>query len=199
MLKVGITGGIGSGKTTACKLFSKLFDIPIYYADSRAKHLMNFDPVVKQQIKEILGTEAYHNNGRLNRKQVSSIVFKNPNLLKALNSVVHPAVQEDGLKWFKQLPKKYPYAIKEAALLYESKSYITLDKIIVVHVDNETRIQRVIKRDRSKREAVLARIKNQMDQNKKIKMADFLLENDSLKNLKIQIQKLHIELLALSK
>jgi len=160
---------------------------------------MNFNPILKQQIKDILGTDAYHNNGRLNRRQVSSIVFKNPKLLKALNELVHPAVQIDGIKWFNELPEKYPYAIKEAALLYESKSYQTLDKIIVVHVDNDIRIQRVMQRDGISREQVLERLNNQMPQHKKMKMADFLLDNVSRKNLKKQIDLLHLKLITLSK
>lgn len=199
MLKVGITGGIGSGKTTACKLFTRLYGIPVYYADQRAKHIMNFNSQVKEKVKNLLGNEAYYKNGRLNRAQVSKIVFKNKGLLSGLNKIVHPAIQEDGINWFKSLSKKHPYALKEAALLFESNSYKTLDKIIVVHVDNDIRIKRVMDRDGVTKKKVMARINNQMSQKLKMKKADFLLHNDSRLNLKKQVESVHLQLLALSK
>ena len=112
MIKVGITGGIGSGKTTVCKLFEKM-DIPVYYADIEAKRLMNTDKELKQQIRELLGKEAYYRNGRLNRKYVASIVFNDKAKLEKLNGIVHPAVALDGKRWFAQ--QRTAYAIKEAA------------------------------------------------------------------------------------
>ena len=199
MLKVGITGGIGTGKTTVCKLFTEHYNIPVYYADRRAKHLMNFNSEVKDKIKTLLGSNVYHKNGKLNRQKVASIVFKQKELLTGLNKIVHPAVQIDGDQWFNSLNKKYPYAIKEAALLYESKSHKSLDKIIVVHVQDEIRIKRVMKRDNSLRSQVIDRINNQIPQEKKMKKADFLLENDTRKHLIKQIADLHLELLHLSK
>ena len=130
MYKVGITGGIASGKTTICKIF-ELLGVPVYYADDRAKQLMTASKVIKHQIITLFGTEAYFKNGRLNRKYIGSIAFNDPPILKKLNAIVHPAVIQDGHDWFEKL-KDVPYALKEAALLIESGSYKTLDKTIVV-------------------------------------------------------------------
>lgn len=192
MLKIGLTGGIGSGKTTVCKLFAEK-GIPIYYADDRAKYLMNFDPDLKSQIKQHFGKNVYHSNGRVNRKALASIIFSDKSKLSLINSLVHPAVALDSERWF-DLQKSH-YAIKEAALMIESKSHLSLDKLIVVTADIEQRIKRVIKRDQTSRESVQARIDNQMDETSKLGFADFIIQNNDLKLLQSQVDDIHATLM----
>jgi len=188
MIKVGITGGIGSGKTTVCKLFEEI-DIPVYYADTEAKRLMNSDKKLKSAIKELLGDEAYYKNGRLNRGYVASIVFKDKKKLEALNNIVHPAVATDGNRWFEQ--QNSTYAIKEAALLIESGSYKQLDFLIVVTAPVEMRIKRVVKRDKSSYSEVKRRIENQLPEIQKKKVADFIIDNSGDVSLVSQVWKIH--------
>ncbi len=195
MIKVGITGGIGSGKTTVCKLFEKM-DIPVYYADIEAKRLMNSDKELKQKIKELLGKEAYHRNGRLNRKYVASIVFNDKEKLDQLNALVHPAVGRDGKRWFAQQRSKY--AIKEAALLVENASYKQLDFLIVVAAPVEMRIKRVVKRDKSDYNDVKLRIANQLPEIQKKKVADFIIDNSGDVSLISQVWKIHRKLIEIA-
>lgn len=197
-MNIGITGGIGSGKTTVCKLFEKLYNIPVYYADGQAKKLMTYDPTLKAAIKKEFGPAVYHPNGRLNRAALAAIVFNDKRKLNTLNALVHPAVYKDGIRWFAEMKGTAPYLLKEAALLYESDSASQLDKIIVVHVDDEKRIQRVMKRDRCDRKSVLDRMNKQMAQVEKMKRADYLIDNADRKQLLPQIKKIHLQLLALS-
>jgi len=192
MIKVGITGGIGSGKTTVCKLFEKM-DIPVYYADLEAKRLMTSDKVLKQKIKKLLGNEAYFRNGRLNRKYVASIVFNDENKLSSLNGLVHPAVGIDAKKWFSD--QKTKYAIKEAALLVENASYKQLDYLIVVTAPVEMRIKRVVKRDKSDYNQVKLRIANQLPEIQKKKVADFIIDNSGDVSLISQVWKIHRKLM----
>jgi dephospho-CoA kinase len=189
MIKVGITGGIGSGKTTVCRIFESL-DIPVYYADDRAKWLMSNDLDLIKNITILFGSEAYNTDGSLNRAHISAIAFKNSSKLSALNHLVHPKVASDGEKWFAALQNK-PYAIKEAALLIESQSYMQLDKLIVVTAPVELRIARVIERDNSNKEQVMARINAQMPENEKVALADFVIDNDGKQLLLPQIMKIH--------
>lgn len=197
-MNIGITGGIGSGKTTVCKLFEKLYGIPVYYSDTRAKRLMTYNKALKRAIKKEFGPDVYYSNGRLNRRTLATIVFNDKQRLEKLNALVHPAVYEDGIRWFKEMKDSAPYLLKEAALLYESNSASQLDKIIVVHVDDEIRIKRVMKRDRCDRQSVLDRMNKQMDQLEKMKRADYLIDNAERERLMPQIKKIHLELLALS-
>ncbi len=190
MIKVGITGGIGSGKTTVCKIFESL-GIPVYYADDRAKQLMSFNKKLKEDIKAFFGDQVYHKNGRLNRKVMASIVFNDKSKLQYLNSLVHPAVFEDGEHWFKSISSPYNYAIKEAALMIESGSHLQLDKLILVTAPEEIRIARVVKRDKSKKEQVIKRIKAQMPENEKVPYAQYIIDNSGLEKSLIQ-QILHI-------
>lgn len=192
MIKVGITGGIGSGKTTVCKLFEKM-DIPVYYADREAKRLMNSDQDLKKKIKALLGKEAYYRNGRLDRKYVASIVFKDKEKLQKLNALVHPAVASDGKKWFEK--QKTKYAIKEAALLVENASYKQLDFLIVVTAPVEMRIKRVVKRDKSDYNQVKLRIANQLPEVQKKKVADFIIDNSGDVSLVSQVWKIHRKLM----
>lgn len=196
MLKIGVTGGIGSGKTTVCKLFENL-GIPVYYADERAKSLMVADKELKSGIKSLFGSESYFSNGRLNRKYIATKVFNDSKLLKELNKLVHPAVFKDGEKWF--LQQKSKFALKEAALLIESGNYKTLDKIIVVTAPEEIRIARVMKRDRISIEKVKARIKNQLSEKAFLKHADYIIVNDGFTNLEQAVKKIYKDLIRSAK
>jgi dephospho-CoA kinase len=194
-LHLGITGGIGSGKSTVCHIFSTL-GIPIYYADERAKWLMTHDLDLIKGIKTLFGEEAYLKDGSLNRKLISAQAFGQPALLAQLNALVHPAVGKDGLKW--QAEQSSPYTLKEAALMYESGSHKTLDKIIVVTAPLELRIARVMARDQVEREAVEKRIAQQMPEEEKIKRADYLIHNDGEHSLVQQVYAIHQQVLALT-
>jgi dephospho-CoA kinase len=192
MQHLGITGGIGSGKTTVCKIFETL-GIPVYYADDRAKYLMSHDPVLIAGIIELFGADAFLEPHLLNRAHIAQVAFNDKEKLNQLNALVHPAVAQDGLNW-QAAQRNVPYTLKEAALLFESGSYRTLDKIIVVAAPLELRIQRVMARDGAKREEVEARISKQMPEAEKVKLADFVINNDE-KNLLIpQVIAIHAKI-----
>ncbi|MFK7807353.1 MAG: dephospho-CoA kinase [Saprospiraceae bacterium] len=197
MLKVGITGGIGSGKTTACRKFA-ILGIPTYYADEEAKRLMVEDRVLIRQVKNLFGKEAYLPSGKLNRKHIASIAFNDKSKLAALNAAVHPAVAKDSMRWFKQ-QKGCPFALQEAALFYESGSYKRMDCMITVTAPVEIRMERVMKRDGISKEEVMARISNQIDEREKVKRADFVIYNDPNHNLIQQIVKIYHQLSILKK
>ncbi len=196
MIKIGITGGIGSGKTTVCKIFETL-GIPVYYADSRAKRLMTSNKPLKKAIIALLGKEAYFKNGRLNRKYIGNCVFNDKELLKKLNALVHPVVHQDSKAWFDI--QKTPYALKEAALLFESNGHLFLDKVITVLADQDERIRRVIERDGSSKKDVIARMNNQWKDSQRIEKSDFIIENNRKELLIPQIMQIHKELLKLSR
>jgi dephospho-CoA kinase len=199
MLRVGITGGIGSGKSTVCRLFEK-FGVPVYYADDRAKWLMNHKEDLKEKLKENFGAATYNKEGLLDRAYLAGIVFKDNSKLEILNSIVHPAVFEDGEQWqAAQAELGAAYSLKEAALLYETGSYKHLDRIIVVTVPEETRIKRVMERDNVTEEEVRARINKQMPQEEKEKKADHIITNIAWKTLNIQISEVHEKLLYYAK
>ena len=195
MLKVGITGGMGSGKSTVCKIFETL-GIPVYYADDRAKHLMLIDPNLKIKIISIFGPDAYQKDHKLNRKHISNIAFNTPEKLKKLNKAVHPVVKRDSELWH-EAQKNGAYTLKEAALLFESGSYKDLDKIITVVTPLEVRIERLLKRDKTSREAILNRIKNQLSDEEKMAKSDFIIYNDEKKGLINQVLTIHNELIKL--
>ena len=183
--QLGITGNIGSGKTTVCKIFEVL-GIPIYYADERARQLMTEDAGLVREIRNLLGEDAYYENGNLNRKYIASKVFNNTDLLNQLNTLVHPAVAIDSLKWH-NAQKDVPFTLKEAALLFEAGSYASLDKIIVVTAPRALRIQRVMQRDNVPLEAVEARMDKQWPEDKKRTLADFVIVNDGVHMLVPQV------------
>ncbi|MCO6478619.1 MAG: dephospho-CoA kinase [Phaeodactylibacter sp.] len=195
MLKVGITGGIGSGKTTACKVFETL-GIPVYYADSQAKQLMVSDPRLVAGIKALFGPESYLRDGALNRPFIAQQVFSNDEKLKQLNALVHPAVAEDAERWH-HAQENVPYTLKEAALLFESGSYKQLDKLITVSAPEKLRIQRVMERDGVSAEEVRARMKKQMPEEEKVKRSDFVIYNDGAHFLIRQVLDIHRALLAI--
>jgi dephospho-CoA kinase len=177
MLKVGVTGGIGSGKSTVCKIFEEL-GVPVYYADDRAKYLMQHEHYLIDQIKKNFGDEVYE-NGKLNRTLLAEKVFNNKPKLDLLNSLVHPAVFRDTERWIdEQEAKGVRYGIKEAALLVETGSYKTLDKLIVVTAPIHMRVNRVSQRDNVSLDTVMLRVRNQLPDEEKIKFADFVIVND---------------------
>ena len=194
MLKVGITGGIGSGKTTVCKLFEAL-GIPVYYADDRAKWLMINDPELVEGIKSLFGEEAYLADGQLDRPFIAQKAFGDPALLQKLNALVHPAVAIDGERWH-ATQSGVPYTLKEAALLFESGSYRFLDRVITVYAPVELRIRRVMERDGVAREAVTARMERQMPEEEKMEKADFVIYNDGSQSLVRQVWRIHRQLTA---
>lgn len=196
-MKIGVTGGIGSGKSTVCQIFEQL-GVPIYYADVRAKALMHEDVELKKQIRKAFGWDAYDEKDRLNRAYLAKIVFNNSAKLNMLNGLVHPAVFEDFRQWV-LLQKNAPYSIKEAALMLETDSYKELDKIIVVTAPIDTRIDRVVRRDGVKHDDVLKRMENQMSDRERIAKADFVIKNDGKASLVHQVLNLHHQFLELAK
>lgn len=192
MLIVGITGGIGSGKTTVCKIFEVL-GIPVYYADQRAQEILVHNKNVVDKVKQLLGEEAYVNEA-LNKSYIAARVFSNPALLAQYNAIVHPVVAEDTLHWTSQYANK-PYVLKEAALLIESGAHRMLDKLILVSAPLELRIQRVMQRDQTDRETVMRRIQHQMSEEEKRKYADFLIVNDGSTSIISQVLDIHHQLL----
>jgi dephospho-CoA kinase len=192
-LRIGITGGMGAGKSTVCKVFSQI-GISIYDADSRAKWLMNNDPELKEAIRKSFGWDSYTRKDDLNRDYLAKVVFNNEEKLKNLNSIVHPAVMKDFELWTQE-HKDEPYSLKEAALLFESDSYKNLHKVIVINSPIETRIERVVKRDHVKREDVLKRIENQSTDRERMKKADWIIYNDGVHSLIEQTMKIHHQIL----
>ena len=195
ILKVGITGGIGSGKTTVCRVFETL-GIPVYYADSQARQLMVSDPRLVAGVKALFGARAYLKDGTLNRPFIAKQVFNNKEKLQQLNSLVHPAVAEDGVRWH-CAQENVPYTLKEAALLFESGNYKQLDKVITVFAPEELRIRRVMERDQISAGEVRARMDKQMVEEEKIKRSDFVIYNDEEHSLIQQVLDIHRTLLAL--
>ena len=189
-LQVGITGGIGSGKSLVCKIFQCL-GVPAYDADSRAKYVMTTDTILIHQIQKEFGNLSYNPKGVLNRKYLSDTVFNDPVQLKKLNSLVHPRVALDYSNWVTTHTDS-KYVIKEAALLFESGSAATLDKVIAVYAPETLRIQRVLKRDAHRtEEAVKGVIKNQMNEEEKRDKADYIILNDDSTLIIPQILQLH--------
>jgi dephospho-CoA kinase len=198
MLRVGITGGIGSGKTTACKLFEKL-GVPVYYADVRAKQLMEDDKKLRLSIIEHFGNDAYLSDGSLNRVYLASIVFQNEQKLQLLNSLVHPVVAADSESWNSVLAQKgFAYSLREAALLIETGTYRFLDKLILVTAPEEERIKRVMMRDHVTKEQVQARINAQIPESEKLSLADFVIQNTDLISLAQQVKNIHEQLLQIA-
>ncbi|MCE2776193.1 MAG: dephospho-CoA kinase [Algoriphagus sp.] len=192
-LLVGITGGIGSGKSTVCKLFS-LLGVPVYTADDRAKWLMNHDSPLKEKILEVFGSESYLSNGELNRAYLAASVFSNPEKVAALNALVHPAVRKDFMAWVSQ--QSAPYLIKEAALLFETGAAKELDCVINVSSPLRVRMARVLLRDPHRTEEQVNQIiDQQLPDEEKNERADFSIKNTDNKLLLPQVIALHEQLL----
>jgi dephospho-CoA kinase len=193
MLKIGITGGIGSGKTIVCQVFETL-GIPVFYADAAAKMLMEQDDHLILQIKSAFG-DAIYKDKQLDREKLASIVFNDSGKLNTLNSFVHPAILKYGSEWMEQ--QTSPYALKEAAVLFESNNHKTLDAVIGVYAPKALRIQRAMQRDGTSLEKIEARIARQMNEEEKMKLCDHVIINDGMEAIIPQV--LHIHSLLLEK
>ncbi|UAB86082.1 dephospho-CoA kinase [Zunongwangia sp. SCSIO 43204] len=187
MLKVGLTGGIGSGKTTISKMFKEI-GVPVYIADEAGKELMETSAKIRKKIVELLGGESYK-DGKPNRPFIASKVFNDKELLEKLNSIIHPAVADHFKNWLSN--QSSAYIIYEAAILFEKGSHKNFDFSILVTAPKETRIERVLKRDDTTREQIEARINNQWSDKKKIKLADFVIKNEEIEDSKRQVVHLN--------
>ncbi|MEA3496143.1 MAG: dephospho-CoA kinase [Bacteroidota bacterium] len=189
MLKIGLTGGIGSGKSTISKIFEFL-DIKIYNSDIRSKILIQKDKNLVERIKKEFGESMYDENNFLNKEKLSDIVFKNEKALKKLNSITHPAVEKDFENWCKE-NKNQKYIIKESAILFESGIENKMDAIISVYASKEIRIERIRKRDKISREKVLEIIKNQMPDSLKMAKSNYVIITDKSQSVIKQVMLLH--------
>lgn len=186
---IGLTGGIGSGKTTVAKILEGM-GYKIYYADLRARTLLQENAAVVNQVKAAFGNETYRADGSPDRARIASIVFSDEEKLKMLNSIVHPAVAKDFEEWQQALlTSNYdkPFALKEAAILFESGSYKTTDGVIVVSAPEEVRVQRVVERDKVTAQQVKDRMAAQMSEEERISRADFVIHNDGQQMLIPQV------------
>lgn len=194
-LQVGLTGGIGSGKTTVSKFFATL-GVPIYYADDAAKWLMQNDKALVNAIRSAFGNDIYTDEQQLDRQKLADIVFNDIKALRRLESLVHPAVFRHSQEWSEKHDTA-DYLIREAALTFESGSYKLLDKVITVFAPREVRIQRVLQRDNSTKEAIEARMDKQWSDERKIELADFVIYNNGKQLIIPQIMKIHTNLIHL--
>ncbi len=192
MLRVGLTGGIGSGKTTVARIFEVL-GIPVYDADSASKRLMAENKELKDQIKNFFGEEAYK-DGELNRKYLAEEVFQKSQKIDLLNSLVHPATIKDAAEWMEK--QKAPYIIKEAALIFESGSQKLLDYVIGVKAPLSLRLQRAMDRDHITEKQVKARMEKQMDEETKLRLCNYVIVNDEQQLLIPQVLELHEKLIS---
>lgn len=194
-LQIGVTGGIGAGKSVVCRIFRAL-GVPVYEADERAKWLIENDPILKADVARVLGPNAYEQHyeppyGRYNRAWVAAQVFANPDLLTRLNAVVHPRVLTDTANWVSQHADK-PYVVKEAALMRAAGDGNTLDKVIVVRAPLDLRVARIQARDPHRSEAEIRNIiSRQMDDDARLAIADYVIDNDERQLLLPQVLAIH--------
>ena len=191
MIVVGLTGGIGSGKTTVAKMFQDL-GVPVYIADLEAKKLMLRSKVIRRKLIHLFGKEAYKNE-ILNKSFIADKIFNNSELLQKMNAIVHPKVATHFTRWITK--QSGPYVLKEVAILFENGSYINCDAVITVTASEKDRIQRVINRDKSSVKKVKAIINNQWSDNEKIKNSQFVIINNNLLDTSIQVQTIHQKIL----
>ena len=191
MIKIGLTGVIGSGKSTAANYFSKL-GVPIFFADNSANKIMNADSSVKKCLVDLLGSLAY-SNGELNKQFISDKIFNNQNLLKSINNLIHPKVQEDFNLWLTN--QTSPYVIYEAALIFENSSEHLFDKIICIKTPLDIIYNRLKERGDYSKNRIDKILKNQLSQNVKCSKSDYCIENISMDSLVIEIDKIHSSLL----
>ncbi len=176
MIRVGITGGIGSGKTTVCEVF-KLLGVPVFFADQEARNLQDHDLELKKELIALFGNEIYLPQGTLNRMKLAGVIFNDKQALKKVNAIIHPRVRERLNTWSSQYQAQ-PYVLYEAAVLFESGTYKDCDLNIIVVADKQLRLTRVIKRDGLKECDILSRMNNQLTDEQKIPLADFVIYND---------------------
>jgi dephospho-CoA kinase len=189
---IGLTGGIGSGKSTVADIF-KTLGVPVYESDQRAKYLMNHNEDLKKRIKALLGAKAYLKEGEINRTWIANQVFTDRDLLIQLNAIVHPAVYEDLKDWAAH-PQQLlaPYLIQESAILFEENLTSRLKGIILIVASEETRIERVMERDKTSREEVLKRISHQWPDEKKVPLSDYVIYNEGTKSLIAQVRDIDV-------
>ncbi|MEP2058782.1 MAG: dephospho-CoA kinase [Maribacter litoralis] len=192
MKYVGLTGGIGSGKSTVAKMFIQL-GVPVYNSDERAKHLMNNSTDIKKRLVELLGKESYK-EGQLNRAFIAKKVFNDTELLAQLNAIVHPVVREDFLNWANQ--QDFCYVIQETALLFENEAQNLYDYVILVTAPKEERISRVVNRDSVTREQVIARMDNQLEDDEKLNLSDYVVENIDIERTKSSVLQVHASIVS---
>jgi len=188
---IGLTGGIGSGKTTVSNMFRDL-GIPVYIADDEAKKLMNTSKVIRRKLIELFGAQAYENN-ELNRTYIASKIFNDDSYLKKMNAIIHPSVAVHFKKWLQKQTAKY--VIKEAAIIFEHNMQSQYDSIITVIANKDKRIDRILKRDNTTREKIMAIMKHQLSDEEKAKLSDFVIINDELKHTREQVLKTHNSIL----
>jgi dephospho-CoA kinase len=189
-LQVGVTGGIGSGKSVVCRILACL-GVPVYEADERARRLLNHDPALRQEVVELLGTQAYDEAGTYDRAYVASRVFSNPELLRKLNQIVHPRVFADSDRWLAGYPD-VPYVVREAALMNKAGDGNTLDLVVVVTAPEALRMERVQRRDPQRSaEEIRAIMQRQVPEEERLGIADFTIVNDHSKALLPQVLALH--------
>jgi dephospho-CoA kinase len=194
-VKIGVTGGIGSGKTSVCRVFNVL-GIPVFSADSEAKRIMDSDPLVMDQVRSIAGKDVY-SRGFLDRSELASIIFNDEKRLGEINKLVHPVIFTNFRKWAEG--SQAPYVIMEAAILFESNASESVDKIITVIAPLEERIERVTRRNLLDREQVLERVRNQIDDQYKIKHSDWVINNSENEMIIPAILKIHEEIIEMIK
>lgn len=194
-LIIGVTGGIGSGKTLICQAF-KSIGIPVFHADFESKNILENDPITHNEILETFGKEAFSNN-KPDKIKIAAIVFNNSSKLAQLNAIMHPKVRTCFAEWAHKKAEQ-PYIIQEAAILFETGLWQQFDKTILVTAPLEERINRVILRDKTKKEAIVQRINNQWTDEQKAKLASFIIQNSNTDRLLPQVLNIHQQLLALS-
>lgn len=187
MKVIGLTGGIGSGKTTVSNMFKEL-GIPVYIADIEAKKLMNTSKFVKNKLIGLFGPKAYENN-ELNKSFIATKIFNDESYLKKMNAIIHPKVAIHFKNWLQK--QTTPYVIKEAAIIFEHNMQTQYDAIITVIADENVRIDRILKRDKTNKDKILAIMKHQLSDEEKTKMSDFVIVNDTLEKTKEQVLKVH--------
>ena len=191
MIIVGLTGGIGSGKTTVSNIFKDL-GIPVYIADVEAKNLMNSSKVIKRKLIELFGSRAYEND-QLNRTYIASKIFNDDTYLKRMNAIIHPKVANHFKHWLQKQTSKY--VIKEAAIIFEHNMQSQYDYIITVIANEENRIDRILKRDNTTKDKIVSIMKHQLSDEEKVKLSDFVIINDILEHTKEQVLNIHNSIL----
>lgn len=192
--RLGVTGGIGSGKTTVCRVF-RVLGVPVFVADAAAKTLMNSDPVIRREINDIAGRDLY-GSGELDRKQLADIIFNRPDLLQRVNATVHPAVLRHFEEWAANLD--VPYVIIEAAILFEAKADILVDRVVSISAPVEERISRVMGRSELSREEVVERINNQLEDEEREEQSYYVINNADNEMIIPEILKIHYDMLRLA-
>jgi len=191
LIIVGLTGGIGSGKSTVAGMFITL-GVPVYNSDEKAKHLMNTSEIIKKRLIDAFGEHSFE-DGKLNRTYLAALVFNNKEKLKQLNAIVHPEVKNDFKRWL--MSQDAPYVLQENPLIFENNNQGDFDLIITVTAPQEIRVQRVMERDGLSEDQVLSRVKNQLDDELKIKGSHFVIMNDTLQSTKTQVERINEEIL----